>query len=343
MRPVLLPALRRLWRDRQTLQLGRLPGPAAVLTGLDDHVRVVLPLLDGTREPAQVLAEAQAAGCAPELAGGLLDLLDDAGLLADAAGRRPGPARLTGEVAALRVLHGRDAGAVLTRRSQARVRVVGVGRIGAVVAGLLAASGVGAIDVDDDGRVRPEDLALGGLRPQDVGRDRGAAVREHLAAAAPDVVLSRGPADLVVVTPPDGVVPALVPQLVAGYPAHLLAELRDGAGVVGPCVLPTATACVQCLELARCDRDPDWPVLSVQLAAAGPATPAPTVLAAAVAAQTAAEALTLVDGCRLPASVDGTLELVPPDWRWRRRSWCPHSACGCGAATAVERSTARAG
>lgn len=332
MRPVLLPALRRLWRDRETLQLGRPPGPAAVLTGVDDGVRVVLPLLDGTREAAQVVADAEAAGCAATRTADLLDLLDGAGLLADAAGRTAVPSRLTGELAALRLAHGRDAAAVLARRTSARVRVVGAGRVGAVVAGLLAASGVGAVDVDDDGRSRPEDLAVGGLRRSDVGRQRGAAARERLAADVPELRLVPGPVDLVVVAPVDGVDPAVLPALAAGSAAQLLVELRDGAGVVGPCVLPGTSACGQCLELGRCDRDPDWPVLSVQLATAVAAPAASAALAAAVAAQAAAEALTLVDGRRLPATVNGTLELVPPDWRWRRRSWSAHPACRCGAA-----------
>ena len=34
----------------------------------------------------------------------------------------------------------------------------------------------------------------------------------------------------------------------------------------------------------------------------------------------------------VPVTADGTLELVLPDWQWRRRTWRPHPACGCGAA-----------
>jgi hypothetical protein len=33
----------------------------------------------------------------------------------------------------------------------------------------------------------------------------------------------------------------------------------------------------------------------------------------------------------VPATANGTLELVLPDWRWRRRTWRPHPACTCGA------------
>jgi hypothetical protein len=65
------------------------------------------------------------------------------------------------------------------------------------------------------------------------------------------------------------------------------------------------------------------------------------VLAAAVAAQAAAQALAFLDqpAAQALASVDqaaaagavinGTLELVLPDWHWRRRSWVPHPRCRC--------------
>jgi hypothetical protein len=64
------------------------------------------------------------------------------------------------------------------------------------------------------------------------------------------------------------------------------------------------------------------------------------VLAAMTAAVTAAQALAFIDrpgvhGSR-PATVNGTLEVVLPDWRWRRRTWAPHPACRCGAIQAAD-------
>jgi hypothetical protein len=58
------------------------------------------------------------------------------------------------------------------------------------------------------------------------------------------------------------------------------------------------------------------------------APPCDGPLAVAVAAQAALQALALLDGAS-PATAGGTLELTLPDWRWRRRSWSPHPACGC--------------
>jgi len=54
------------------------------------------------------------------------------------------------------------------------------------------------------------------------------------------------------------------------------------------------------------------------------------------AAVTAAQALAFIDRpAVLPATANGTLEVVLPDWRWRRRTWAPHPACDCGAVPAA--------
>jgi hypothetical protein len=337
MRPMISPALRRLWRDRETLQLGRPPGRSVVLAGVDPGARATLALLDGTRDAVQVLSEATAVGCPPERAAALLDLLDGAGLLDDAATpsgteryARPERDRLAGDAAALALVSGATARAALARRSSARVRVLGAGRVGAAVAGLLAAAGVGAVDVDDPAPARAEDAGVGGLDLADVGRPRDEATRERLRSLAPSVDLSPGPADLVVVAPTGAGRTDEALRDLAGGVAHLPAEVRDGVGAVGPLVLPGRSACLHCVDLTRADLDPDWPSLAAQLSHPGHApTAAAGVLAVATAAQAAAQALALLDGGPLPAAVGGTLEAAPPDWRWRRRSWHPHPDCGC--------------
>jgi hypothetical protein len=100
-------------------------------------------------------------------------------------------------------------------------------------------------------------------------------------------------------------------------------------------VRPRSTACLRCLDLARTDRDPVWPLLLAQLSCRGAGPPAcDPVLAAAVAAQAASIVIAFADGEPLAhATINGTLELVVPGWQWRRRSWLPHPACCCGAAT----------
>lgn len=336
MHPVLCPSSRRLWRDPQTLQLGRAGARAVVLAGLDPDVRAVLALLDGTRDLEAVQAAAVMAGCSASRAGELLDLLRGAGLVVDAAERWPAHLdvdardRLAADVASLSLLHAGAGLPALHRRDSASVTVIGGGRVGAPLAGLLAAAGVGTVDVTDDGHVRPDDTAIGGLRPADVGRGRGQAARDRLAEVSP--MTRTGPVrrpDVVVLAPPSVLDEDGAAALLRDGLPHLLAEVRDTVGVVGPMVLPGRSPCLRCLDLTRTDRDPDWPALAVQLTLPARAAQAcDAVLAAAVSAQAALQVLALLDG-GTPAAVGGSLELALPDWRWRRRTWHPHEACAC--------------
>ncbi len=143
MRPVLSPAARRLWRDPETLQLGQAPGRSAVLCGLDPATRQALGLMDGTRDRAQVLAAAAAVGCPPSRTSDLLDLLAGAGLLED-AGADLGPLaaleraereRLAADLASLALVRGDGGLPAAAHRADARVLVIGAGRVGAPARG----------------------------------------------------------------------------------------------------------------------------------------------------------------------------------------------------------------
>jgi bacteriocin biosynthesis cyclodehydratase domain-containing protein len=191
----------------------------------------------------------------------------------------------------------------------------GPGRIAALIADLLSAAGVDVIS----GRTEPP-----GERGGATGRP---AARRRVARRAPR---SGGLPDLAVIVGQAGL--ELPAGLMSDRTPHLNAYASEAIGVVGPFVLPGRTACLRCLDHARTDRDPAWPVILAQLAGRQPvplACDAP--LSAAVAAQAAFQALAFIDGAAVPGAVtNGTLELVLPAWQWRRRTWSPHPACGCG-------------
>src|ERR1022692_4568614 len=54
---------------------------------------------------------------------------------------------------------------------------------------------------------------------------------------------------------------------------HLAVSASEAIGVVGPLVLPGRSACLRCLDLARTDRDPAWPLILAQLASRPAAPP----------------------------------------------------------------------
>lgn len=175
MRPVVKAGLRRLWRPGGALQVGVTPGRSLLLNGLGPAATRFVGALDGTRDIPGLLAHAEQLGLSAAQATTLLDVLARAGFLDD-AGYDPGPAlraldpaetdRLAPDLAALALGYLVPGGAVraMTRRRTAVVTVYGCGRVGASVAHLLAAAGVGCVVPIDAGRARPADAAPAGFR-----------------------------------------------------------------------------------------------------------------------------------------------------------------------------------
>jgi len=339
-RPALKPGLRLLRRDRTTLQLGLTPGAAVVLEGVDDLDTRLLDLLDGTRDAAAVVTDAAALGVDPVRAAELLDLLRRADALDDGPPAASGVAdRLAPDALALSLRHPRPgiAAGALHRRAQAIATVHGGGRVGATVAGLLSAAGIGRVNVLDPRPIRAADLAPGGIRRMRTGSRGEAATRAAAASATP----ANAPApsapnpfvrNLDVVAP---VGFAAAPEVLTAVRrrTHLFVAVRDATAVVGPLVVPGHTPCLRCLELGRGERDPAWPRLAAQIVGEPPAVEASdVVLATMAAAVAAAQLLTLIDGVERPATMGGFLELTGVDGRVRRRSVSSHPACGCSPA-----------
>lgn len=342
-RPLLKPGLRRVWRDGTTLQLGVDPTSAVVIGGLDAGAARVIESLDGTRDLEGVVLRAERLGVDAGRVDELLGVLTRSGVLADGAstGRTLGVnrderERLAPDLTAASLLPGAGDGlARLVRRRRSVVQVVGAGRVGASVVTLLAAAAVGAVVVEDAGIAQLADVAPAGAGTDDVGarrQDVAVRVARRLAPSVRSTLPAGRPRpDLVVLCPPPGAEPAPADGLLRTGTAHLVARVRETTGVVGPLVLPGVSSCQRCHDLHRADRDPAWPRVAAQLAAGSrhPAAACDTVLATAVAAHAALQALAWLDGDPAPPAVDGTLEIAQADGRVRRRSWLPHPACGC--------------
>ncbi|MDQ1668720.1 MAG: hypothetical protein QOE40_781 [Actinomycetota bacterium] len=344
-RPLLKPALRRVWRDDSTLQLGVDPRHAVVISGLDAPATRLVDSLDGTRDRGGVLATGFGLGLDAWRVHELLSLLDRSGVLDDGAADRRHLAglshhereRLAPDLAAQSVVRrGTDGGAaVLARRGTSVVGVRGAGRVGASIATLLAAAGVGALLVDDPATTTARDTAPAGAAAADVGLPRQDAALRSAKRVAPAVRSSiprrRHEADLIVLAPVGLVEPHLPDRLLRRGVVHLFAGVRDGTGIVGPLVLPGRSSCHRCHDLHRADRDPAWPSVAAQLTGTSRQLDAPcdVVLATAVAAQAATQVLALLDGDPAPPAVDGTIEMSQTDGRVRRRGWSVHPHCGC--------------
>lgn len=196
MRPMLKSGMRRSRRGQECVQFGVDPERAVVLEPVDAAEAAFLDLLDGSRTQEALVREAAGLGLVPDRVRRLLarlaqgGVLDDAaayGALAAAPGRcSPALERLRPDLAALSVVHAGPgaAPARMAHRNCSRVRVLGAGRVGAGVASVLAAAGVGAVDVVDAGRVSASDPAPAGFPTDQVGERRDAAGRALIRRAA---------------------------------------------------------------------------------------------------------------------------------------------------------------
>ncbi|MFI0237359.1 TOMM precursor leader peptide-binding protein [Streptomyces sp. NPDC016845] len=366
MHPILKPALRRGWHDLNTVQFGLTPAHAVVLGPVDTATGSFLTLLDGTRGVPLLREEAQRMGLLDGHVDALLERLSGAGLLDDATGGGPDAEalrkrtevmdRLRPDHAALTVTTAGPAEAAqkLAARHRMRVQVRGAGRVGALVASVLAAAGVGHVDVRDGGCVEPWDVAPGGQPAEAVGERRDVSARQVVRALAParsprpdrrrtqDLRVSREQEEsalsLVIIAPRDELAvhspaPTAAEDLIAAGIPHLYAGVVEATGVVGPLVLPGGTGCAHCLLLGRTERDPTWPRLLAQWGSgqAGRQIQACDLgLATAVAGLAAAHGLAFLDG-ELPSSTGARWEAAAPGLDWHARPVWPHPQCPCGA------------
>lgn len=277
MHPVVKPALRRGWRDRDTVQFGMTPAHALTLGPMDSATRDLLELFNGTRGLPLLREEGRRMNLPAYQVDTLLERLTRAGLIDDARGGGPAAdalrqrtdalRRLRPDLAALSLTTAEPGGALarLAARRALRVQVRGAGRVGALLASVLSGAGVGEVDVRDTGRVEPWDVAPGGLPADSVGERRDTAARAAVRRAAPDRPPRRahspgsgahfpgsGAPDpghaLVILTPRDEVAvhapdPADAEPLMASGTPHLYAGVVEGTGVVGPLVLPGESGC----------------------------------------------------------------------------------------------------
>lgn len=357
MHPMMKPALRRGWRDLNTVQFGLTPAHALTLGPVDTASGSFLELLNGTRGLPLLREE----GSRMDLPDGQVDLLVErlsrAGLLDDATGGGPDADTLRGKQEVLDRLRPDHASLTLTApgpgeamrrlatRRSLRVQVRGAGRVGAVVACLLAGAGIGEVQVMDGGCVEPWDVAPGGLPAESVGERRSEAAGRAVRRASPDRPPRRGEAEadgsgfsLVILAPRDDIAvhspdPATAEPLLASGTPYLYAGVVEGTGIVGPLVLPGESACAGCLYTWRAERDHAWPRLVAQWRSGGQRSvrACDLALATTVAGLTAAHALAFLDGTS-PSRAGVRWEVSVPGLDWRPRPVWPHPACPCGAA-----------
>ncbi|TAK68551.1 MAG: hypothetical protein EPO13_10615 [Actinomycetota bacterium] len=263
-----------------------------VLPAADRRVVTWLRGLDGVRTADEALAAAATAGMGRQTAAAVLDALRASGALDD-ADRAAGSLRLVGPAERARLHPDLLAAGPVTFdvRATSRIRVQGTGRVASTVATVLAASGVGAVEVVEPATGRtlsPADCAPAGPAPSQYARDAveavSAAVRRTAPSAATSVV---GRPDLVVLADASHLRAVDAEPLLIDDVVHLPVTAHLARATVGPLVVPGVTGCLDCLALHRRDRDPHAPRVDLQLAYRRPRPVVPVALATAAAAHAA--------------------------------------------------------
>jgi hypothetical protein len=203
--------------------------------------------------------------------------------------------------------------------------VIGVSRLGATIARVLAAAGVARVELDDPRPVVLADVSSGGFSPADVGMRRCELLTAHpeWRAGAPSPRIDR---DVVVVT--DAVDNhSRCRRLAAADTAHVLVSCRELIGRVGPFVVPGRSPCHFCLELTRRDLDAGWANIWRQQVAV-PTPDADGILVGITANIAAAHVIEWLSGGQ-PPSVGGFIDVVAPHGTTHRRTLRLHAECGC--------------
>ena len=137
--------------------------------------------------------------------------------------------------------------------------------------------------------------------------------------------------------------PHVVDTLMRRGRAHLQVRMRDGAGLIGPLVLPGRTSCLRCADHHRTTVEPQWPVIAAGLVGRTSDAALAQIRATAALAQWQIEELadavaSIAHGRARPGPpqlVDHVLELHPGPTRFELRHWTPHPLCGCREASAA--------
>ncbi len=211
--------------------------------------------------------------------------------------------------------------------------------------GLVLAQAGWAVAIDDGGRAVA--APRGTYDNSSLAATRQAAAADTIRRTVPsaDVCVGRVRSDFsVIVSHGAALIEAAVPLMALDVP-HLYVTTDERGAQVGPLVIPGQGACGTCVGLARATVDPDWPLLSLQLAAGRTLPWCPPDVAAHAAALVAGALGWWRSACASEVK-------MAPDWLssdslssdWLNTVWHidrhqpptataapPHAHCGCGA------------
>ena len=228
--------------------------------------------------------------------------------------------------------------ASINKRIGCEVSIRGAGRLGMTVCLLLASAGFPNITVHDPVLVSDSDLTPWGASRIDIGIRRDVVARNLVermirgASAHKNSLRFRANRRLEILMPDQRadfpwISATSADLLVATDTSHLFAATSSTVSLISSVIGPGETPCLRCLHLHRCDQDPQWPLIDLQV------SQSPTVDSASISLilKTALEVVRLVSTWVDEPETNGAQILKLGDSLNSVETYPTffHPACGC--------------
>jgi hypothetical protein len=180
------------------------------------------------------------------------------------------------EIIRASLLSASDGATVLMARRFRTVHIDDLSGTGLALTLGLAAAGVGRLVTHDQSTVEAQDLGPSSYPSQLLGKPKIQAVKQMLASSPNQMRVVSGQQltsrnleaiDCAAIIAQNAIEPRRYVQWLNRDVPHLAITFDAHTASVSPLVVPGRGACLYCLEQARTDQDPSWPVLASQLVA----------------------------------------------------------------------------
>ncbi len=287
--PQLAPGVHFFERDESLIQIGINPSSALILDkNVGNHL---FHLLTGNNSVAQICSKLSQVGITKSSGENFLSQLANLGLLT------AGPTMQTYDdknpVSGIQRLNlNRETTGnhlAMKQRIATGIAIHGAGRLGTTLCLLLASSGYPNITVHDSQLVREDDLTPWGASRIDIGNRRDHTARNLMERMIRGVSSHKNSLRFQA----QRRIEILLPDQRADFPwidatsadtfaakdiSYLFAATSSSVGVISSVITPGQNPCLRCLHLHRCDQDPAWPRINLQVASHNALDTAPIAL-----------------------------------------------------------------
>lgn len=274
--PKLGPGVRLYERSQSQIQIGINPSSAVVV---DKKVgQTIGRLLTGANSISEICSQLVDEGHDLPSSENFLRQLVELGLV------EPGPSAATHDhqnpVTEIQRLNlARETAGDLVQINQrigCEISIRGAGRLGMTVCLILASAGFPNITVHDSTLVSESDLTPWGASRIDIGIRRDAVAKNLIermirgASAHKNSLRFKSHQKIEVLIPDQRadfpwISATSADPFVATDTAHLFATISTRESLISSVIEPGKNPCLRCLHLHRCDQDPQWPIIDLQV------------------------------------------------------------------------------